>query len=118
MRRVSSDNPRADFIGDPRAGLFYHPVVVDGVRHGDRIFMEETFGPLVGVTTYTSLSEAIELANAPGYGLSSAIYTTDPKEAFTFRDRIGAGMVSPSNISFTAKGRLLVTPGCSLFDVR
>ncbi len=37
MRRVSSDNPRADFIGDPRAGLFYHPVLVDGVRHGDRI---------------------------------------------------------------------------------
>ena len=35
MRRVSSDNPRADFIGDPRAGLFYHPVVVDGVRPGD-----------------------------------------------------------------------------------
>ena len=32
--RITSDNPRADFIGDPRAGLFYHPVVVDGVRHG------------------------------------------------------------------------------------
>jgi alpha-ketoglutaric semialdehyde dehydrogenase len=76
--RTTSDNPRAGFVGDPRAGLFYHPVVVDGVRHGDRIVMEETFGPIVGVTTYTSLSEAIELANAPGYGLSSSIYTTDP----------------------------------------
>ncbi len=29
-----------------------------------------------------------------------------------------AGPVSPNNLSFTAKGRLLVTPGCSLFDVR
>jgi alpha-ketoglutaric semialdehyde dehydrogenase len=40
MRRVCSviDNPRAGFIGDPRAGLFYHPVVVDGVRHGDPDF--------------------------------------------------------------------------------
>ena len=36
--RITSDNPRADFIGDPRAGLFYHPVVVDGVRHGDPDF--------------------------------------------------------------------------------
>jgi aldehyde dehydrogenase (NAD+) len=35
--RLTSDNPRADFIGDPRAGLFYHPVLVDGVRHGDGI---------------------------------------------------------------------------------
>ena len=46
--RITSDNPRADFIGDPRAGLFYHPVVVDGVRHGDRIFNEETFGDKIG----------------------------------------------------------------------
>jgi hypothetical protein len=29
-----------------------------------------------------------------------------------------AGLVSPSNLSFTAQGRLLVTPGCSLFDVK
>ena len=32
-------NPRAGFIGDPRAGLFYHPVVVDGARPGDRLFI-------------------------------------------------------------------------------
>ncbi len=104
--RITDDNPRADFIGDPRAGLFYHPVVVDGVRHGDRIFDEETFGPIVGVTTYSSLSEAIELANAPGYGLSSSIYTTDPKEAFTFRDRISAGMVSINNSTSGAEAHL------------
>ena len=36
----------------PGDGLFYHPVVVDGVRRGDRLFVEETFGPIVGVTTY------------------------------------------------------------------
>ena len=29
-----------------------------------------------------------------------------------------AGLVSPSNLSFTSQGRLLVTPGCSLFDVK
>jgi acyl-CoA reductase-like NAD-dependent aldehyde dehydrogenase len=104
--RITDDNPRAGFVGDPRAGLFYHPVVVDGVRHGDRIFAEETFGPIVGVTTYTSLSEAIELANAPGYGLSSSIYTTDPKEAFTFRDKIGAGMVSINNSTSGAEAHL------------
>ena len=104
--RITAGNPRADFVGDPRAGLFYHPVVVDGVRHGDQIFTEETFGPIVGVTTYTSLSQAIELANAPGYGLSSSIYTTDPKEAFTFRDKIGAGMVSINNSTSGAEAHL------------
>ncbi len=104
--RITAGNPRAGFVGDPAAGLFYHPVVVDGVRRGDRIFTEETFGPLVGVTTYETLSEAIDLANAPGYGLSSSIYTTDPKEAFTFRDRIGAGMVSINNSTSGAEAHL------------
>ena len=104
--RITADNPRDGFVGDAAAGLFYHPVVVDGVRPGDRLFAEETFGPIVGVTTYATLSEAIELANAPGYGLSSAIYTTDPKEAFTFRDRIGAGMVSINNSTSGAEAHL------------
>jgi aldehyde dehydrogenase (NAD+) len=104
--RITADNPRDGFVGDADAGLFYHPVVVDGVRPGDRLFAEETFGPIVGVTTYTTLSEAIELANAPGYGLSSSIYTTDPKEAFTFRDKIGAGMVSINNSTSGAEAHL------------
>jgi aldehyde dehydrogenase (NAD+) len=104
--KITKANPRDGFIGDPSTGLFYHPMVVDGVRPGDRIFMEETFGPIVGVTTYQSLNEAIELANAPGYGLSSSIYTTDPKDAFTFRDRIGAGMVSINNSTSGAEAHL------------
>src|SRR6478609_8195995 len=104
--RITADNPRDGFVGDPAGGLFYHPVVVDGVRRGDKIFEEETFGPLVGVATYRSLDEAIDLANAPGYGLSSSIYTTDPKDAFTFRDRIGAGMVSINNSTSGAEAHL------------
>ena len=69
--------PARGFVGDPDAGVFYHPTIVDGVREDDEIFRNETFGPLVGVTTYRDLDEAIRLANAPGYGLSSSIYTTD-----------------------------------------
>ncbi len=69
--RITTDNPRPGFAGDFTKGLYYHPVIVDGVRPGDRIFDEETFGPIVGVTSYSTLDEALELANAPGYGLSS-----------------------------------------------
>jgi alpha-ketoglutaric semialdehyde dehydrogenase len=104
--KITKDNPRDGFVGDPSTGLYYHPMVVDGVRPGDQIFMEETFGPIVGVTTYQSLNEAIELANAPGYGLSSSIYTTDPKDAFTFRDKISAGMVSINNSTSGAEAHL------------
>ena len=104
--RISAENPRDGFVGDPSSGLFYHPIVVDGVRPDDRIFAEETFGPIVGVATYGAFSQALELANAPGYGLSSAIYTTDPKEAFAFAGSIGAGMVSINNSTSGAEAHL------------
>jgi acyl-CoA reductase-like NAD-dependent aldehyde dehydrogenase len=104
--RITADNPRAGFAGDPSTGLYYHPVVVDGVRPGDAIFDEETFGPIVGVTTYSTFNEAIELANAPGYGLSASIYTNDAKEAFSYRRRISAGMVSINNSTSGAEAHL------------
>jgi alpha-ketoglutaric semialdehyde dehydrogenase len=104
--RITADNPRDGFVGDPAAGLYYHPVLVDGVRATDELFRSETFGPIIGVTTYETLDEAIELANAPGYGLSSSIYTTDPVKAFTFRRRIGAGMVSVNNSTSGAEAHL------------
>ncbi|GAA3539836.1 aldehyde dehydrogenase family protein [Nonomuraea rosea] len=102
--RITQDNPRGDFDGG--AGLYYHPVVVDGVRAADRLFLEETFGPIVGVTTFSTLDEAIELANLPGYGLSSSIYTTAPTNAFRFREGVSAGMVSVNNSTSGAEAHL------------
>ncbi|TDE09537.1 aldehyde dehydrogenase family protein [Jiangella asiatica] len=104
--RITAGNPRAGFVGDPAEGLYYHPVVVDGVRPGDELFDHETFGPIVGVTTYSTLEQAIDLANVPGYGLSSSIYTTDPADAFAFRRGIGAGMVSINNSTSGAEAHL------------
>ncbi len=104
--RITEDNPRRGFVGSPADGLFYHPVIVDGVGPDDQLFLEETFGPIVGISTYRSLDEAIELANRPGYGLSSSIYTTDPTEAFRFRAGIGAGMVSVNNSTSGAEAHL------------
>ena len=104
--RITPANPRAGFVGDPEAGLFYHPTIVDGVRPGDEIFDQETFGPLVGVATYQAMDEAIELANAPGYGLSSSVYTNDAREAFAFRQGVSAGMVSVNNSTSGAEAHL------------
>jgi aldehyde dehydrogenase (NAD+) len=104
--RITAANPRDGFVGEPQAGLFYHPVIVDGVRPDDEIFLNETFGPIVGVTTYRTLPEAVELGNRPGYGLSSSIYTTDPRSVFAFRRGISAGMVSVNNSTSGAEAHL------------
>ncbi len=104
--RITAGSPREGFRGDPDAGIFYHPTIVDGVREDDAIFLNETFGPLVGVTTYRDLDDAIQMANAPGYGLSSSIYTSQASDAFAFGRGISAGMVSVNNSTSGAEAHL------------
>ncbi len=104
--RITAGNPRDGFVGDPGEGIFYHPVIVAGLREDDALFREETFGPLIGLMSYDGLDEAIRLANLPGYGLSSSLYTRDPAEAFRFRRGISAGMVSVNNSTSGAEAHL------------
>ena len=104
--RISSDTPWGNFVGDAEAGIYYHPAIVDGVTIDDEIYRTETFGPIIGVATFSTFDEAMELANNHGYGLSSSIYTTNPLHAFRFRERITAGMVSVNNSTSGAEAHL------------
>jgi aldehyde dehydrogenase (NAD+) len=104
--RITRDNPRDGFVGDPEAGLFVHPTIVDGITSDDDLYKQETFGPIVGVASFADLDEALALANGHGYGLSASIYTNDPKSVFRFRERISAGMVSVNNSTSGAEAHL------------
>jgi aldehyde dehydrogenase (NAD+) len=104
--RITRNDPREGFLGDPDIGLYCHPTIVEGVTGEDELYRTETFGPIVGVASFDSFDEAIELANGHGYGLSSAIYTRDPVQVFRFRDRVGAGMVSVNNSTSGAEAHL------------
>lgn len=104
--RITADNPRRGFLGDPDAGVFAHPTIVEGIRPGDALYDTETFGPLVGFGRFSDLDEAVELANGHGYGLSSSIYTTSPESAWRFRSRVSAGMLSINNSTSGAEAHL------------
>jgi aldehyde dehydrogenase (NAD+) len=104
--RISSDNPRDGFVGDPDAGLYCHPTIVAGVTADDELYRTETFGPIVGVARFSDFDEAVELANGHGYGLSASIYTTSPEHALRFRRRCSAGMVSVNNSTSGAEAHL------------
>ena len=104
--RITAENPRDGFVGDPSEGLYCHPTIVDGVTAKDELYRTETFGPIVGVASFGDFDEAVELANGHGYGLSSAIYTTSPTHAFRFRERVSAGMVSVNNSTSGAEAHL------------
>lgn len=104
--RITRDNPRSGFLGEPEDGLYYHPVLAVGGRPDDRLVREETFGPIVPVVRVRGLDEAVELAAVSGYGLSASVYTNDPSTAFAFRRRVRAGMVSINNSTSGAEAHL------------
>jgi aldehyde dehydrogenase (NAD+) len=56
--------------------------------------MEETFAPILYVMPYSSLDEVMELQNAVPQGLSSAIFTTDMREAEYFKQRSDCGIAN------------------------
>ena len=74
-------------------GWFYEPTIFDNVDINDKLMQEEIFGPVVCVTTFRNTKEAIWMLNNTGYGLSSALYTSDVNLAFEFLNEAETGMV-------------------------
>lgn len=73
--------------------LYFEPTVVDGVTTEMLFNKEETFGPAAPILTFSDLDEAIEIANAPRYGLSMAIHTNDLKTALAAARRLKSSQI-------------------------
>ncbi|WHY33901.1 aldehyde dehydrogenase family protein [Cytobacillus firmus] len=63
--------------GGKREGSIFYPTVVTNVRKGMKVSDEEVFAPVVTVSDYETIEEAIELVNDSKYGLQAGIYTSD-----------------------------------------
>ena len=73
--------------------LYYYPTVVDGVTPDMKFNTVETFGPTAPILEFSDLDEALELANAPRYGLSMAIHTANLRVAMEAAKRLKSGQV-------------------------
>jgi acyl-CoA reductase-like NAD-dependent aldehyde dehydrogenase len=62
--------------GDTTEDGLLRPTVVADPPPDAKVSCEEVFGPVVTVTAYESLDEAIELANGTRYGLQAGIFTS------------------------------------------
>lgn len=70
--------------GDRGEGAFYVRPAVVRMPGQTAVVHDETFAPILYVLTYDDLEDAIEMNNAVPQGLSSAIFTTDVREAERF----------------------------------
>ncbi|MEI3612890.1 aldehyde dehydrogenase family protein [Pseudogracilibacillus sp. SO30301A] len=64
-------------IGGIRTKNIFQPTVLTNVKKGMKVLDEELFAPVVSVTFYSTLEEAINLVNDSKYGLQAGIYTSD-----------------------------------------
>ncbi|MBR9789455.1 MAG: aldehyde dehydrogenase [Vibrionaceae bacterium] len=78
-------------------GYFIQPAVFTDVTPDMRIFREEIFGPVLCVTTFDTIDEAIELANDSEYGLAAGVWTSDISTAVKCSRALRAGTVFVNN---------------------
>lgn len=78
--------------GDLESGYYIKPTLFKG-HNKMRIFQEEIFGPVLAVTTFKTVEEAIEIANDTIYGLGAGVWTRDAHELYQVPRAIQAGRV-------------------------
>jgi acyl-CoA reductase-like NAD-dependent aldehyde dehydrogenase len=86
-------------VGGERANgfptrLYWQATVLDRVTDEMEVAREETFGPVVPITTIRSDEEALQIANSSPYGLLAAVWTRDLARGLRFAEAVNAGWVN------------------------
>ena len=73
-------------------GYYIEPTLMKG-DNSMRVFQEEIFGPVVGVTTFENEAEALAIANDTEFGLGAGVWSRDMNLAYRMARGIEAGRI-------------------------
>jgi succinate-semialdehyde dehydrogenase/glutarate-semialdehyde dehydrogenase len=74
--------------------LYWQATVLDRVTHEMEVAREETFGPVLPISTIGSVDEALQIVNGSPYGLLAAVWTRDLAKGLRFAEAARAGWVN------------------------
>jgi succinate-semialdehyde dehydrogenase/glutarate-semialdehyde dehydrogenase len=80
-------------LGGKRDKAFFEPTILTNVTANMPVFKEETFGPLLAVTIFETVDEAVELVNNSEFGLGVSLFTEDIELATSLVPRFKDGAV-------------------------
>lgn len=84
------------------AGSFYEPTVLADATNDMEIVQEEIFGPVIPIVAFSTLDEAIALANDSEFGLTSSLYTQNLNVAMKVIKRLKYGETYINRENFEA----------------
>jgi acyl-CoA reductase-like NAD-dependent aldehyde dehydrogenase len=74
--------------------LYYEPTVLDRVTDDMEVAREETFGPVIPISTISSDEDALQAMRDSSHGLLAAVWTRDLARGLRFAERADAGWVN------------------------
>ena len=90
--KVLTGGERRIHEGELRDGYYIAPTIFEG-NNRMRVFQEEIFGPVVAVTRFRNIDDALAIANDTLYGLGAGVWTRDMNTAYRMGRGIRAGRV-------------------------
>ena len=80
-------------IGGRREKAFYEPTILVNVTREMPVFTQETFGPVLAISTFKTIEEAITLSNDSRYGLGVSVFTKDVNALLPYISQFDEGAV-------------------------
>ncbi len=90
--KVLTGGRRKALDGGLSQGYYMEPTILFG-KNSMRVFQEEIFGPVLAVTTFKDMDEALALANDTDFGLGAGVWSRNGNIAYQMGRNIQAGRV-------------------------